>query len=68
MKTSTDFNQLPLLTGKFAVVRQSQNLTKMKFAQIHDDSLSAIDEAERLLAEDPTGKFLVIKVITTIGF
>jgi endonuclease V-like protein UPF0215 family len=69
MKTSKLANETPLpkLTGKFCVMRQSHTVKRMVFTAVHDDVLSATEEAQRLHAEKPDLRYLVMKVVTAIG-
>lgn len=69
MKTSKPVNETPLpkITGKFCVMRQSHTSKRMVFTHLHDDVLSATEEAQRLNSESPHLRYLVMKVVTAIG-
>ena len=69
MKTSKPVNETPLpkITGKFCVMRQSHTSKRMVFTALHDDALSATEEAQRLHSESPDLRYLVVKVVTAIG-
>jgi hypothetical protein len=68
-KTSKPLLMVPMdkLTGKYGVMRQSTSLKRMKFQALHDDVLSATEEAKRMKDEHPDLLFMVVKVITSIG-
>jgi hypothetical protein len=68
MKTSLSMTQIPKenWNGKFAVMRQTLNKHGMKFFVLHNDVLSATEEAQRLNNEDPEGYFLVVKIVATV--
>lgn len=69
MKTSKLVTETPLakITGKFCVMRQSHTSKRMVFTALHDDVLSASEEAQRLSAESPDLRYLVMKVVTAVG-
>ena len=69
MKTSKLANETPLpkLIGKFCVMRQSHTIKRMVFTTVHDDVLSATEEAQRLQMEKPDLRYLVMKVVTAIS-
>lgn len=48
-------------------MRQSETGKRMVFTALHDDVLTATDEAQRLNSENPHLRYLVLKVVTAIG-
>jgi len=70
MKTSKQIDEVPRTEwkGKFCVMRETEPRKSMKFSQLHDDVLSATDEAQRLNDMHPEVRYLVMKVVTVVGF
>ena len=70
MKTSKQIDEVPRneWQGKFCVMRETEPRKSMKFSRLHDDVLSATEEAQRMNGEHPEARYLVMKVVTVVGF
>ena len=70
MKTSKPFDETAReeWKGKFCVMRETESRKNMKFAQLHDDVLTATEEAERMNSEKPEVRYMVVKVVAVIGY
>ena len=68
MKAINPVNKIPRTEwkGKFCVMRQTETLKNMKFSSLHDDVLSATEEAQRLNSERPDVAYMVIRVVTVV--
>ena len=70
MKTSTKIDATPReeWKGKFCVMRETESKKNMKFSHLHSDVLSATEEAERMNSEKPEVRYMVVRVVTVVGY